>query len=133
MSETLSPQEQISKLKNEYDQRVAQIEAQMKAESGDQSSEASHDQKKEAVDHVVQEQLGTSPSLQEVPVDADSDPVIVEQLQRLVSVAQEKGPYKAAVEVRNLKNPALTDAFHRAMTSQLFEEFVQKGKLKQVA
>lgn len=132
MSETLSPQEQKDKLKAEYEQRIAEIERQMQVEGSTQNPEVSVDQKREAIERVVTEQLGTAP-VTEAPVDANADPDIAARVQQYIEMASHKGPYKAAVEVNKQNNPALTDAFHRALTTELYDQFVQQGKLEKVA
>jgi len=70
------------------------------------------------------------------PITADTpsylNPELQGKVQSLVNTAFTDSIKKAAQSARDMNNPALMDAFHDSLVDQLYDDLVERGKLKRV-
>ncbi len=140
MAENL--EQELVKLEQEYAQKRAEIE------SREQAGEAQPE--KETVREVVREQIEAAPAPQAAPPSDDVQtppvqaappgddtpsyqrPELQAHVQELINLAFEKSIKEAIDKVKAAHNPALLDAFHDALTDNLYNELVERGQIKEL-
>ena len=96
-------------------------------------------QPKEILHEIIGEQLQTAkpvtPPTQPVPTVEPPSQLSGElqsQVQQLVNAAFTQSINTAIKQVRATGNPALIDAFHDALTDELYQQLVERGKLEKI-
>ncbi|MFH1769049.1 MAG: hypothetical protein ABH833_00070 [Parcubacteria group bacterium] len=79
-------------------------------------------------DDVAQDQQPTP----QTDTQSGMTPEIHNAVQQLVDTAFTKSITEAANQAQKTNNPALIDAFHDALVDQLYDDLVERGKLKKL-
>jgi hypothetical protein len=132
MAENL--EQELSRLEEEYGRRRAEIKEQI-----ERGEVRELPPEKETLREVVEEQTGAGAApIQPAPQPAAPPPSGTEltemerRVQEFVNIAFEKTIGEAAKEVRATHNPALIDAFHDTLVDQLYDQLVERGKIKEL-
>jgi len=121
----------------QLEQEIVQIERQLEEKREalrEQSKELPHD--KEILHSIVKEKI-SSAAPQPAPQQSDDDaqttiipPEMHQKVQALVNTAFLKSIDEAIKEARMTNNAALIDAFHDLLVDELYNQLVERGKLK---
>ncbi|KKU89654.1 MAG: hypothetical protein UY20_C0007G0010 [Candidatus Yanofskybacteria bacterium GW2011_GWA1_48_10] len=135
-----SPDEQVRKLNEEYQRRLAEIK-QEAAEGGHDLPEPAlpdaheHRAVSETAENLIQLEVPDFTASSHEP--GHSNEFLSEEQRAMVdnwvAAAAQKGPFSVIKSVKDANNPALTDEFHAALSSdKTFREMVQSGKLPEL-
>ncbi len=124
----LSKEQQVQQLQQEYTRRIQEIQQE-------DSSAAPEVQEHKAVSKVtegmIQEQIPDFQASTHEPVSVN--PEISPQAEELVTSSLLNGPYESVQKLQQLNDNALTDEYHRAMTSkENWHTMVKEGKIPEV-
>ena len=130
MAENL--EQELSKLEQEYTQKRAEVES--RREAGEVRELPSE---KETLREVVKEQIepGMAPALQTAPstdLPSYQRPELQQQVQEFIDIIFNKSIGDALTKVKATHNPALIDAFHDALVDNLYDQLVERGKIKEL-
>jgi hypothetical protein len=121
-------------LKN-FEARQAEILRQQESAEKELSAE----KQKEILREIVSEHINTSqpvPQPQQQSIIQKAQTLQNEPKERqialLIQLAFEKSVFEAVNVARKLDNPYLLDEFHDALVDKLYNQLVEKGKLKQI-
>ncbi len=130
MTENL--EQELSKLEQEYTRKRAEVEN--RRETGEIEKLPSE---KETLREVVKEQMepGMAPAPQTAPgtdLPSYQRPELQQQVQEFIDITFNKSMKDALTKVKATHNPALIDAFHDALVDNLYDQLVERGKIKEL-
>ncbi len=131
MAENL--EQELSKLEQEYIEKRSEVEK--RREVGEIEKLPSE---KETLKEVVEEQVvqpSTAPTPQTTPgadLPSYQRPELQQQVQELIDLTFDKSIKDALIKVKATHNPALIDAFHDALVDNLYDQLVERGKIKEL-
>jgi hypothetical protein len=133
-------EQEISKLEEEYSKKRAEVERKYeegKIEKLPSEKETLREAVGEGLEKMAPPEepaLGVEPSAPkpEGEIPSYQLPEFQLDVQKLVDIAFEKSIAEAVKEVRATHNPALIDAFHDALVDNLYDQLVERGKIKEL-
>ena len=131
-----TPSEQLQKIEQEYRQKRAELEQQMKesAESAESAPAPSeHETMSQVVEGAIREQLPEFEATHPVGhVNEGLSPEARGKIQEWVNVAFTKGPAASIRMAKNSNDPALIDEYHAALTGDLYRMLIEQKKIPEV-
>ena len=131
--ESLSPQQQLQQLEKEYQQRRTALEEQ--ASEKQDSVVSGHEAMSHVVENQIQQQMPNFQASTHAPRTVSDDtlpPEAMEKIQNWINVSFSQGVWQAIKEAKQSGDMALIDAFHGALTGQLYDSLIERKKLDQV-
>lgn len=125
---------------NPFEKQLEEFDAEYRhrrAELEQKAAEAGHEveSEKETVHNLVKEkiqpQITPPPSANwrsgSTPTDdANASPEVHNKVQEIVNITLAQGFDEAVKQLEKINNPAVTDAYHAAITGSLFDELVKR-------
>ena len=129
---TESPEQQLRQLEEKYRQERAQIQQQIGERKEEMPSE--HETMSRIVEEAIQQHVPTFQALSHSPVSATDDlsPEEEAKVQTWVTMVFTKSLTKGIKAAKASDDPALIDAFHAALTGELYGQLVAGKKLETV-
>ncbi|HWA64265.1 MAG TPA: hypothetical protein VG866_00165 [Candidatus Paceibacterota bacterium] len=117
--ETLSPQEQIQRVEQEYQQDAA----------------PSHESMSRVIENRIQEQIPEFKAATHAPrtMEESLPPEAAETVQSWINTVFTHGLAEAVKAAKNSGDMALIDAFHGALSGQLYNSLVERGKIDPIS
>ena len=129
MNETISPEQQLKQLEEDYTRR--RVEIQKQAGESTEVMPSEHETLSHAVEETIQQHAPNFQASSHAAQSTDDTlpPEDQAKIQQWINDAFARGIDSAIKEARDSGDMALLDAFHKALTGQLHETLVQQGKL----
>ena len=131
-----TPSEQLQKIEQEYQQKRAEIESQMKGQ-GESAEHApvpsEHETMSQVVEGAIQQHVPTFQASSATTTDDTTlPPDAQEKVQAWVNLAFTKSLTDGIKAAKDSNDIALIDAFHSALTGHLYQTLVEQKRMEVV-
>jgi len=131
---TETPTEQLRQIEEEYERKRAEIERGISGQSGESAEQAptpsEHETLSEVVEGEIQKHIPEFKASSHQSKSSDSlPPEAQEQVQGWVAITFSQGINEGVKAAKVSDDIALVDAFHNALTGNLYQALVEQGKI----
>lgn len=130
--ESLTPQQQLQKLEQEYSERKAALEQQ--ATETQESMIAGHETMSRVLEGHIQQQVPNFQASSHAPrtVLDSLPPEETAKIQDWINTSFTQGVWQGINQAKKSGDMALIDAFHAALSGQLYDTLIERKKLESV-